>query len=190
MLCPATDFRGVHQTGEEEMPGRPAGRPPSIRPFPSSTDLGNQPQAFWRKPTRLVMSQGARELTGLPQRLSEPKRFTAEGAETAKGNQTSPNPSHRTVQNLPDPLLDFGSPELEMSGGSLRALRPLRSSRIFWAEHRAQPLRASAEPTWPSAGYSALTRFPGRDRNLGTASPQRFLRARDDEGHTAIALAN
>jgi len=155
LLCLATDCRGVHQTGEKDMPGRPAGHPTSIRTFPSSTDFGYQPQACWRKPTRPVMNQRAWELTGLPERLSEPKRFTAEGAETAKGNQTSPNPSHRTVQNLPDPLLDFGSPDLEMSGGSLRALRPLRSSRIFWAEHPAQPLWASAEPTWPSAGHCA-----------------------------------
>jgi hypothetical protein len=169
------------------MPGRPAGHPPSIRTFPSSTDFECQPQACWRKPTRPVMNQRALELAGLPQRLSEPKRFTAEGAETAKGNQTSPNPSHRTVQNLPDPLLDFGSPDLEMSGGSLR---PLRSSRIFWAEHPAQPLWASAEPTWASAGYCAPNRFPRRGRNSGTASPQRFLRARDGEAHTVFEFAN
>ena len=109
------------------MPGRPAGRPPSIRPFPSSTDLGNQPQAFWRKPTRLVMSQGARELTGLPEQIFQ------------------------------DP---------------------------------AQPLRASAEPTWPSAGYCAPNRFPRRGRNPGTASPQRFLRAEDNEAHTVFEFAN
>jgi len=109
------------------MPGRPAGHPTSIRTFPSSTAFGYQPHAFWRKPTRLVISQGALELTGLPEQIFQ------------------------------DP---------------------------------AQPLWASAEPTWPSAGYSSLTRFPGRDRNLGTASPQRFLRAEDDEAHTAIALAN
>ena len=53
------------------MPGRPAGRPTSIRPFPSTTDFGNRPQACWRKPTRPVMNQRALELTGLPERLSE-----------------------------------------------------------------------------------------------------------------------
>ena len=52
------------------MPGRPAGHPPSIRTFPSSTDFGYQPQACWRKPTRPVMNQRALELAGLPQRLS------------------------------------------------------------------------------------------------------------------------
>ena len=57
---------------------------------------------------------------GQVQGRSEPKYFTAEGAETAKGNQTSPNPKQMTVQNLRDPLLDFGSPDLEISGGSLR----------------------------------------------------------------------
>src|SRR3990172_5926122 len=51
---------------------------------------------------------------------SEAKSFTAERAETAKGNPTSPNPSHMTVQNLRDPLSDFGSPDLDISGGSLR----------------------------------------------------------------------
>ena len=33
-----------------------------------------------------------------------PYGLHAKLAETAKGNQTSPNPRHRTVQNLPDPL--------------------------------------------------------------------------------------
>ena len=56
--------------------------------------------------------------------------FVAEGAETAKGNQTSPSPRHRTVQNLPDPLSNFGSSGPKISGGSLRALRALRPLRF------------------------------------------------------------
>ena len=57
---------------------------------------------------------------------------------TAKGNQTSPNSKQMTVQNLRDPLLDFGSPDLEISGGSLRALRPLRFKCNVWVQAIAQ----------------------------------------------------
>ena len=44
---------------------------------------------------------------GHVQGWSGPKYFTAEGAETAKGNQTSPNPNQMTVQNLRAPLLSL-----------------------------------------------------------------------------------
>jgi len=109
------------------MPGRPAGHPPSIGTFPSSTDFGYQPHACRRKPARAVIDQRALEVTGLPQRLSE---------------------------------------------------------------YPAQPLWVSAEPTRPSAAYRALKRFPGRDRTLGTASPQRLLGAEDDGEHAAVAFAH
>lgn len=109
------------------MPGRPAGHPPSIRPFPSSTDFEYRPQACWRKPTRPVIDQRAPEMAGLPEKLSE---------------------------------------------------------------YPAQPLWVLAEPTRPSAGFRAVKRFPGRDRTLGTASPQRFLGAEDNEAHTVFEFAN
>lgn len=66
------------------------------------------------------------------QRFLRSKYFTAESAESAKSNPTSPNPKQMTVQDLRDRRSDFDSTDLEISAGSLRACPPeadLRSNR-------------------------------------------------------------
>jgi hypothetical protein len=57
------------------------------------TDSSRSPDAQFRGPT-------------------QPKHFTAEGAKTAKANQSSPNPRHTTARYLRDSPSDFRSPEL------------------------------------------------------------------------------
>jgi hypothetical protein len=84
-----------------------------------------------------------------------PKYSTAEGAETAKGNQISPHPRQMTVKNLRDPLSDSGSPDQERMGGSLRALRPLRSNLYAGADVRVE---LTAEVRLPQPTRFALIR--------------------------------
>jgi len=89
--------------------------------------------------------------------------FVAEAAKTATLNQTSPNPRHMTVRNLRDSLLDFGSPDLETSGGFSAHQRrgrwyrrPLRSNRGAWVDNRLSEIGPGAAT--PEIGGGARER--------------------------------
>lgn len=254
------------------MPGRPAGHPPSIRTFPSSTDFEYQPQACWRKPTRPVMNQRAWELTGLPERIFQACGRTGTGSSSTRmrsarryvnfygrditerkraaaleqlwgvgqamsRNLALPETLDRIVQTARD-LLRTDYARLTFWDGTRKCLThaaqagaeslPIRHVRQAGAGfagvvaktsktlivndykafrlsppknteiHRQNSVHTRIDSQavvhqpsrmMPRAPCLHL-RFPGSDRNLGTASPQRFLRAEDGKAHTTIAFAN